>query len=165
MGVLRWVVRIVALLVVVIALLFVGARFHDGPLGPIPGGPLASGELVTQPVEDWSFATDVAEVELQLASQSRSRTTWIVVHEGRAYVPASTEFPPGKTWHRSALEDGRATLRIAGKRYPVTLAKLDDTARIAAIRDVGLRKYPNRPEGDAWVFAVTSRAGEGWTRH
>lgn len=161
MVVLRWVIRIVAGLAVLIALVFVGARFHDGPLGPFPGGPLASGDTVTQPVEDWSFAANVAEIELQLASQSKSRTTWIVVHEGRAYVPASTQFPPGKTWHRSALEDGRATLRITGRRYPVTLAKLEDAALVAAVRDVGLKKYPNRPEGDAWVFAVTSRPGEG----
>lgn len=160
MVVLRWVIRGIAFVAVVIGLVFVGARLHDGPLGPIPGGSLASGELVTRPVDDWSFAADVQEIELQLASQSRSRTTWIVVHEGRAYVPASTQFPPGKTWHRSALEDGRATLRIAGKRYPVTLTKLDDAARVAAVRDVGLKKYPNRPEGDAWVFAVASRAAE-----
>jgi len=160
MVVLRWVIRIVAFVALLIAFLVVGARFHDGPLGPIPGGPLASGEIVTQPVADWSFAADVPEIELQLASQTRSRTTWIVVHEGTAHVPASTQFPPGKTWHRSALEDGRATLRIGGKRYPVTLAKLDDTARIAAVRAVGLKKYPNRPEGDAWVFTVTSRPPE-----
>jgi hypothetical protein len=157
MVVLRWVIRIVAFVALVVALAFVGARFHDGPFGPIPGGPLASGEIVTRPVDDWSFATDVPEIELQLAAQTRSRTTWIVVHEGRAYVPASTQFPPGKTWHRTALEDGRATLRIAGKRYPVTLAKLEDPARVAAVRAVGLKKYPNRTEGDAWVFAVTSR--------
>ena len=146
MVVLRWVIRIVAVVTLVIALVFVGARFHDGPLGLVPGGPLASGEMVTQPVEDWSFATAVSEIELQLASQSKSRTTWIVVHDGRAYVPASTQFPPGKTWHRSALEDGRATLRIAGRRYPVMLAKVEDAALVTAVRAVGLQKYPNRPE-------------------
>lgn len=158
MALLRWVIRIVAVLAALIALVFVGARFHDGPLGPIPGGALVSGALVAEPVTEWSFAADVREVELQLASQARSRTTWIVVHEGKAYVPASTQYPPGKTWHRTALEDGRATLRIAGKRYPVTLAKVDDAALVTAVRAVGGRKYPNRPGGDAWVFSVTSRA-------
>lgn len=161
MTVLRWLVRFVVALVIVIALLFGAARFHDGPLGPIPGGPLASGEIVTQPIDDWSFAADVQEVELQLASQDRSRTTWIIVHDGRAYVPAAVEFPPGKTWHRSALADGRATLRIAGKRYPVTLAKVDDPVRLAAIREVASTKYPNRPGGDVWVFGVTSRSADG----
>ncbi len=157
MALLRWVIRIVAVLAALVALAFVGARFHDGPLGPIPGGALASGPIVADPVADWSFAADVSEVELQLATQSRSRTTWIIVHDGKAYVPASTQYPPGKTWHRSALEDGRATLRIAGQRYPVTLAKVDDAALVTAVREVGGRKYPNRPGGEAWLFAVTSR--------
>ena len=65
-------------------LVFVAARFHDGPLGPIPGGALASGDLVAQPVADWSFASDIQEIELQLASQSKSRTTWVIVHKGKA---------------------------------------------------------------------------------
>ncbi len=157
MVVLRWVMRILATLAVLVGLVFVGARLHDGPLGPIPGGPLASGAVVAAPVTDWSFAADVVEIELQLASQSKSRTTWIVVHDGKAYVPAAVEFPPGKTWHRAALEDGRATLRIAGKRYPVTLTKVEDATVTAAVRDVAFKKYPARPEGEVWLFAVTSR--------
>ena len=132
MVVLRWLVRIVLLVVMAIVLLFVGARFHDGPLGPIPGGALVGGELVTTPIADWSFAADVAEIELQLATQSKARTTWIVVRDGRAYVPAATTYPPGKTWHRAALDDGRAVLRIAGKRYPVVLAKVDDAGLLGA---------------------------------
>ena len=158
MVVVRWLVRIVVFLVVVIVLLFVGARFHDGPLGPIPGGPLAGGALVATPVGDWSFATDVAEVELELASQSKSRTTWILVLDGKAYVPAATEYPPGKTWHRAALADGRAVLRIAGKRYPVTLTKVEDQTVLNGVREIATTKYPARPDGEIWLFGVTSRA-------
>ena len=157
MVVLRWIIRVVVLFLVLAALVFVGARFHDGPLGPIPGGPLASGPVVGEPVTDWSFATDVVEIELQLASQSRSRTTWIIVHDGKAYIPAATEFPPGKTWHRAALEDGRATLRIAGKRYPVTLTKVEDATLLGAVREVASSKYPARPGGEVWLFAVAPR--------
>ncbi len=158
MVVLRWVMRIVVGLVVLIALVFFGARFHDGPLGPIPGGSLEAGDAVAGPVTDWSFAADVQEIELQLVSQSRSRTTWIIVHEGKAYIPAATEFPPGKTWHRDALRDGRAILRVSGQRYPVTLTKVEDAALTAAVRTVALAKYPARPAGDVWLFAVAPRA-------
>ncbi len=161
MVMMRWVMRLVAFLVVLVALVFGGARLHDGPLGPIPGGPLVAGDLVTEPVGDWSFAKDVVEVELQLAAQSKSRTTWVLVHEGKAYIPAATAFPPGKTWYRTALEDGRATLRIAGKRHPVTLAKVDDAALVTAVRAVAAQKYPARPGGDVWLFAVTSRTADG----
>ena len=156
MVVLRWIIRIVALFVALVALVMVGARFHDGPLGPIPGGPLASGPVVAEPVTDWSFAAAIPEIELQLESQSKSRTTWIIEHEGKAYIPAATGFPPGKTWHRAALEDGRATLRIAGKRYPVTLTKVEDPVLFGTVREVAFRKYPARPDGEVWLFAVTS---------
>jgi len=158
----RWLVRIVLVLVAFVALVFVVARFHDGPLGPIPGGALTSGEVVSTPVSDWSFAKDEAEIELQLETQSRSRTVWILVHEGQAYVPCSLGFPPGKNWYKSAVEDGRATLRIAGKRYPVTLTKLDDAAQqqleSALLAEV-TRKYGTPPPTDegVWMFHVTSR--------
>jgi hypothetical protein len=159
MSILRWIIRLVLGLALLIGAAFLGARFHDGPLGPIPGGTLVSGVLVSAPVADWSFATDVPEIELQLASQSQSRTTWILVSGGKAYIPASTEYPPGKTWHKKALEDGRATLRIDGKRYPVTLAKVEDAAVVKSVREAVATKYPKRPPGDAWLFQVTSRSG------
>src|SRR2546425_402986 len=126
MTVLRWLARIVIALVALIAFVFFGARFHDGPFGPIPGGPLAAGEAVSEPIADWSFAKDTGEIELQLASQQQSRTVWFFVLGGKGYVPCSLSTPPGKTWHRQAVVNGSATLRIDGKRYPVTLTKVDD---------------------------------------
>ena len=159
MTILRWIMRLVLGLALLIVVAFFGARFLDGPLGPIPGGALVSGVLVSGPIGDWSFAKDVPEIALQLASQSQSRTTWILVSDGKAYIPASTEYPPGKTWHKKALEDGRATIRIDGKLYPVTLAKVEDAAVEAAVREVVTTKYPTRPGGNAWLFEVTSRSG------
>jgi hypothetical protein len=156
MFVFRWLFRLLLLVALGIAALAFVARFLDGPIGPLPGGPLRNGPLVSEPVGDWSFAAGEQEIELQLDAQSTSRTTWILVHEGRAYVPASTEFPPGKTWHRHALEDGRATLRIAGRRYPVTLKRVEDERLASAVRAVAETKYPQRPGGDAWLFSVSS---------
>jgi hypothetical protein len=159
---LRWLIRIVVALAALVALLFLGARFHDGPLGPVPGGPLEAGEAVSEPVRDWSFAKDVGEIELQLASQQVSRTTWILVHEGVAYVPCSLGFPPGKSWHEEAARNGRALLRIDGRRYPVTLAKLEDAAvqqLEPVIRAEVNRKYGQPPptEAGVWLFRVESR--------
>jgi hypothetical protein len=156
MIVFRWLLRLVLVLAIGIAALAFVARFLDGPIGPLPGGPLRAGVFVSEPVTDWSFAASEQEVELQLDAQSLSRTTWILVHEGRAFVPAATGFPPGKTWHQAALADGRALLRIAGKRYPVTLTKVDDPVLAAAVRRVAETKYPQRPNGEVWLFAVKS---------
>jgi hypothetical protein len=160
----RWLVRIAFAVIVLLALVFVAARFHDGPLGPIPGGAIASGAIVGEPVVDWSFARDIQEVELQLASEDGSRTVWLLVDEGRAYVPCALGFPPGKRWYKEAVKDGRATLRIEGRRYPVTLTKTDDPALAERMRAEVQRKYKSAPpgeEGGVWIFQVASRAPDG----
>jgi hypothetical protein len=155
----RWFLRFLTLAVVIAATAVIAARVHDGPLGPLPGGPLEAGATVVEPVADWSFATDVEEIELQLASQDTSRTTWVLVQNGKAYIPASTQFPPGKTWHQKALEDGRATVRIDGRKFAVTLAKVDDETVLAAVREIASKKYRPPPGGaeGVWLFSVTSR--------
>jgi len=163
MVILRWLLRVALGALALVALVFLGARLHDGPLGPIPGGSLEDGPEVVEPIGDWSFAKEVGEVELQLASQGSSRTTWILVHEGEAYVPCSLGFPPGKRWHEQAAVDGRAVLRIEGRRYPVALTRLDDAATAQlepVIRAEVDRKYGQAPPSDAgvWLFRVTSRA-------
>lgn len=158
MKVLRLVVRLAMILVAFAAGATLIARLHDGPLGPLPGGALASGVVVAEPVADWSFAATIPEIEMQLDSQAVSRTVWIIAHDGKAYVPAAVSYPPGKTWHEVALKDGRGVLRIDGKRYPVTLRKVEDPAVIEAVRETAFRKYPARPSGEVWLFEVTSRA-------
>jgi len=151
---------IVVVLLLLIATLFLAARFHDGPLALIPGGPLVAGELVAEPVADWSFAAAVPEIELQLEGDDSSRTVWILVREGQAYVPASLGFPPGKTWHERADENGAAVLRIEGKRYPVTLARISDPVVEGELVDIVDTKYGGGPPSDAgvWFFAVESRS-------
>ena len=74
-SILRVVGGLLVLLLVVIGVLVVGARFADGPLALVAGGPFTSGELVSGPEPDWSFVRDVKEVEFQLLEPARSRTT------------------------------------------------------------------------------------------
>ena len=150
---------ILAALILIVAAAFVGARFHDGPLAILPGGPLSSGELVSNPVSDWSFAESVETIELQLAQDDSSRTTWILVSDGRAFIPCSLGFPPAKKWHLRADQDGRAIIRIHGKRYPVTLRRLSDPTLESKLEAIGSSKYGSGPPGDAglWFFSVESR--------
>ncbi|HEY8154628.1 MAG TPA: hypothetical protein VII72_10920 [Myxococcota bacterium] len=149
MKILGWLLRAVVVLVVLIAALFLGARLHDGPLGPIPGGSIASGEWVDPVSPDWSFAKDVGEMEMQLESQSTSRTTWILVRDGKAWIPCSLGYPPGKSWNQHVAADPRAVLRIDGKRYAVTLTQdPDPTLPDFALAEV-TRKYGRPPPGDS----------------
>ena len=160
--ILKALVILVVAIVVLVGAVFAGARFHDGPIALIPGGPLAAGEMVTQPPSDWSFAKDVQEVELQLAYQNTSRTTWILVKDGAAYIPCSLEFPPGKRWYKDADKDGAAIVRISGKRYPVTLTRVQDQNQITAVGEVAVAKYPAAAQSrgrPVWFFKVDPRAG------
>ncbi|MEE9280181.1 MAG: hypothetical protein V3V67_08405 [Myxococcota bacterium] len=160
MNVLKWLGATLLGVAVLIGALFLIAPFRDGPIGPIPGGPLESGELVSQPVTDWSFATSVETIEMQLVVDgNRSRTTWLFVHEGSAFIPVTLGFPPGKSWHTLAVEDGRALVRIYERRYPVTLTKVDDPELLDALAAANAAKYPPAPGSDtgSWYFKLEHR--------
>lgn len=152
---------LLVVIVVAVGALFAAARFHDGPLAMIPGGPLVAGELVTPAPADWSFAKDVQEIEMQLAYENTSRTTWILVRDGVAYIPCSLAYPPGKHWHKAADQNGAAIVRIAGKRYAVTLKRVQDESLATEIGKVALAKYPAAARGrsgGAWFFQLMPRA-------
>jgi hypothetical protein len=150
---------IVVALGLLIAIAFLGARFHDGPLAIIPGGPLMSGNMAVDPVDDWTFAADLDTIEFQLAADDTSRTTWILVEGGRAFIPCSLGFPPGKNWHLRADKDGRAIIRALGVRYQVTLNRIDDAALSTKLEAIVAEKYSGGPPSDAgvWFFALNPR--------
>ena len=160
MIVLKWLGIGFAVFAAAVAMLFIGARFADGPIEIIPGGPFTSGEWVAAPVGDWGFVADMETVQIQLEGASTSRTVWIASHDGLAYIPSSLGFPPGKTWHLDAVKDGRAILRIDGQRYRVNLRKLEDPAVIEPIGVVIREKYtpPGGDGAEVWLFEVSSRA-------
>ncbi len=150
---------IVAALAILVALTFVAARFHDGPIAMFPGGALVAGELVSDPVLDWGFAESLETIELQLGEEDTSRTTWILVSVGRAFIPCSLGFPPGKNWHLRADRDGRAIVRILGKRYPVVLERLHESTLEPELEAIVKSKYGGAPPSDAgvWFFSIESR--------
>ena len=52
---LRIVLGLLGALALLIVAVLIGARFADGPIAIIAGGPFSTGELVTGPEPDWSF--------------------------------------------------------------------------------------------------------------
>jgi hypothetical protein len=165
MRVIRWLGGIVLALVVAIAVLLVCARFADGPLGPIAGGPLRSGDAAAPP-DSWQFAEGIPEIELQLLEPARSRTVWILVKDGKAYVPCGfLNVPLWKQWPHEAERDGRAVVRVAGKLYPVTVVRVTEPELTAALGDLVVDKYlngqrpPESAAGQTWFFRLDPRAG------
>jgi hypothetical protein len=160
---------LLGLLLVLIVGLLVGARFADGPIVIIPGGPFTSGELVSGPEPDWSFVRDVREVEFQLLDPARSRTTWILHHEGKAYIPCgymTTWW--GKIWKRWPLEaerDPRILLRIGDALYERRLVRVREGPIVEPLLAELSRKYASGREipmdavtsGYLWLFELAPR--------
>ena len=168
MGILRWVAGAIGVAVLSVVALVIGARFGDGPIAIIPGGPLEAGELVSGAEPDWTFARDIAEMEFQLVEPPRSRTMWLQVHDKKLYVVSgymnSTLGRLWKQWPAQALRDGRALVRIEGKRYERKLVRiLDDRPLLEGIAAEVNRKYGAQlradmaASGDAWFFAMQPR--------
>jgi hypothetical protein len=149
--------------------LLVGARLADGPIAIVAGGPFTSGELVTGPEPDWSFVRDVQEVEFQLLEPVRSRTTWIIEHEGKAYIPCSYMTTWwGRIWKKWPLEaekDGRILLRIGDALYERQLVRIAEGPLLAPITAELGRKYPAArgvteetvTSGYLWLFELAPR--------
>lgn len=180
----------------VLILLLIGAglvaqRLSDGPLNDIiPGGPLRAGALVSEADIDWAAVLDdaggIAIVELQLVEPASSRWVGVMEHDGQLYVPCDLGFMWGrfsgsqrrvlhliyifKRWHEDAQRDGRAVLRIDGKRYQRQAVRVTDPELLAALRlqlegmarqmvaPDPLADAPTEGPRDIWFFRMDPRA-------
>ncbi len=142
-------------------------RFADGPNRFFSGGPLVSGELHTGAEPDWSFVADIATIELQLLDPPRSRRIWTAEHDGKLYVWSGyMDSTVGRLWKRwpvQAERDGRAVLRIDGKRYERQLVRIQSGDVLDGITSTIRAKYPSQTTreaieaGDAWLFEAAPR--------
>jgi len=186
--------RVLAAMGFVVALLvgfsLVAQHFSDGPIGPIQGGALRTGTLITEPDQDWSTllaGEQMASVELQLVNPLASRITGAFAYEGGLYIPCDLGFIwrrlPDTTsrrmmhliwlvkgWHEHAQADGRVLMRYKGLRYPLQAVRVTDPAVLADLRttveDAALSVFGSLlPEpadpGAIWFFRLDPReAGE-----
>jgi hypothetical protein len=110
-----------------------------GPVGPIPGGQL-SGELVTDPVSDWSFSDEFKNIRLETSlDDPYSVTLWCATNEGQLYIAAAR----GKesTWARNLVDDPRARVLIDGKLYERKAVHVTDSSEADAALRMFVAKY------------------------
>ena len=163
------VVVVCLLLIPVTAVLTAAAkqRFADGPNRLFSGGPLVAGELYAGPEPDWSFVADIPTIELQLLDPPRSRVIWVQEHDGKLYVwsgyMGTMVGRMWKKWPGQAERDGRAVLRIDGKRYERQLVRIESGDVLDGITGAIRAKYPSQltragvEAGDSWVFEAAPR--------
>ena len=186
----RWLrylgIAVVGLVTLLATGVLVWQKASDGPYGPVQGGSFETGEIVSEPVTDWSLpAEGVGEIQFELVGFGTARTTGAMIHDGEFYIPCDLGYMWGrfegrtrfilnvlyvfKHWHTDAEEDGRAILRIDGKLYPGELVRVTDPVLDGTLRHeietmaerwiapAVLAPAPTEPPNDIWFFRFESK--------
>jgi hypothetical protein len=166
--ILKWAGIVLAVLTLTIVLFLVSARFHDGPLAIVAGGPFKTGELTPAPA-DWSFLTDRSTLEFQTMVPAQSRTVWLAVHEQRLFL-VSGYMTTGygaiwKQWPHYLENDDRIILRIDGKLYEQRLQRIMTGTEVIPVLTEFARKYgaggaasnESVSNGYTWMYEVVTR--------
>jgi len=172
-SIMKLILKVLALAVVIVLVVLLASTRLDGPRGLLAGGAFQSGERLASPAS-WQFLEGQDTLEFQTEAPERSRTVWLVVHEGRLFlVSGYMNTLLGKVWKHwpfQIQENPNILIRDRGKIYEQRLTRIV-SGQIAA--DV-MRKFSNKygladvstsdesllamlAAGDAWLFEVVSR--------
>jgi len=168
MNFIKWLLILIATIVIAISSFLFYMRFHDGPIEIFAGGAFQTGELIQGSEPDWNDIADLATFEVQTVEPPRSRTTWLAVVDGRVFIPSgymNTGFGKiWKHWPHYAEKDGRAILRVGNKLYERRLVRISaENPLIPEIVAALNAKYPGDGTvekvemNDTWVFELAPR--------
>ena len=165
----KTVARIVGAILVCLALVLVVLRITGfNPIGDKPGagnypGLWLSGEVVTTPVADWSFATQYRTDKVQTRTWymiPHSVTTGFIVHNGQLYLTsnfaARVPFPQGKSWVSNVIRDPHVRLKFGNNLYDCTLSHVTDPDERAAVLAQRAKQNPQ---------LLAANAGNGPVMH
>lgn len=168
-NILKWLGLVVGLAALAIGLFLFSMRYTDGPIAILTGGPFASGDPATSPV-DWNFLQGRDTIEFQTLEPARSRTVWLAVHQGRLFI-VSGYMNTGygriwKQWPHYLEDDDRIIVRIDGQLYEQRLHRITSGPDIIPVLQILVDKYgggavvdsdASVTNGDTWMFEVVSR--------
>jgi len=122
------------------------------------------GEVVTQPVTDWSFTDNYQNIFVQTRSWyglPHSVTTTITAHDGKLYLTSvyrpGGRFPDDRLWNRNIMRDPHVRLKIGDRVFDRTVALVTDPAEKDAVLATKAKKYPRQRVTDknlVYVFRV-----------
>jgi hypothetical protein len=151
----KTVAKIVGAILVCLVLLLVVLRITGlNPIGDVPGpgnypGLWLSGNVVTAPVTDWSFATQFRTDKVQTRTWymiPHSVTTGFIVYNGQLYLTsnfaAGVPFPQGKSWVMNVMRDPHVRLKFGNNLYDCVLSPVTDPEERAAVLAARARRNP-----------------------
>ena len=155
----KFIVKVLVGVAIASAVFVFAMGFADGPWGVVPGG--AFSESAKPTPQDWSFTKNLDTVEFQLIDPVSSRTSWIMEHDNRAFIPSgymnSTVGKLWKHWPIYAEKNGTALLRIDGEVYTVTLQRTKNPELLRPVMSELARKYISvEPPLDSMLDEVSS---------
>lgn len=140
-----------ALLMMTILVLYLN---RSDPYGTIPGKRL-QGEEVTDPIDDWSFASQYRRVNVEVRpSDPYSVNAGYFVDDGALYISSAKS-----RWAQFLLQDPNIRVRVGEKLYRVRATRMEG-ADLEEAHNAYSTKYPNRtPEqiAERWFFRLESR--------
>lgn len=149
--------RILGGLVICIGVLLAVFRFTGlGPHGGFPGLWL-KGNLVTTPVNDWTWTDKVSTIEVQTESGyfiPHSVTIDCMTLNGRLYV--SSGYPPQspKTWYENVERNPHVRILIGNNLYDRTMTEIKDPAEAATAMKAKYAKYPTLKTPSNFIIHV-----------
>lgn len=153
------VLGLIALLILAGVGVGIAARYHDGPIGPFPGGAFVAGDAAGPGAGDFAAVKDENSLELEMSpDHPRAITVWFVVVGGTLYVPSASA--ESKTWPALVVADGRVRVRIGGKIYDLQAQRVTDPAIGGLIAEAVTAKYgfgDGKPTEGAWAFELVPR--------
>ncbi len=106
-----------------------------------------SGELVTTPVDDWSFSDPFPVIYLETQTWywiPHSVTISCATHNGQLYLFTiyyqGGEFPEAKFWNRNVVRDPRVRLKIGNRLFEQRVALITDPAE----REIALQAFAGK---------------------
>jgi hypothetical protein len=112
------------------------------------------GNVVTTPVNDWSFTDPIQTIKTQTNTWymiPHSVTTFCVAYNGHLYLTsvyrAGIEFPHGRGWNENIARDPHVRLKIGNNVYDRRLEFVSDPAEKAAVLQAKAKKYPQQKLG------------------
>jgi hypothetical protein len=111
-----------------------------GPFLVFPGGEL-SGDVVTEPVADWSFV-DSAFVDLETRpADPYSVELNYIVKDGQLYIDPAD----GRTWFEHIKADPRVRVRFEGRVYPLEAVLVGRPGELEGF------------DADRWIYRLDPR--------